>query len=128
MRFKSIILAVGLLSGNSYAVQDWLEITSTDAGIWEGRAGTREYATTRGGLPIVVANGRVRWIKDKSIDLVRWYVTVQDCKKGYGKVVTLDMSGNFRWENDYVKNGGTVASAIGEMLCYPVDQQTLKGI
>ena len=127
MRTMLFILAATLFSGAAFA-EDWLVLASSDKGVWEGRKGTRVFGTTKGGVPIAVADGRIRWTQDKSVDFVRWYVSVQDCKQGYGKLVTLTMSGEFKYENDYVKNGGNIASALGDMLCYDVEQQKLKGI
>ena len=127
MRTIFFVLTATILSGSAFA-QDWIDLASSDAGFWEGRAGTMDFATTKGGIPIATASGRIRWTKDKSVDFVRWYVAVDHCKKGYGKLVTLNMSGEFKYENDYVKNGGSIASSIGDVLCSGVEQRDLKGI
>ncbi len=46
-----------------------------------------------------------------------WYVTAQHCAQGRGLLVTLDPSGSYKHENDFVNGLGTVASTIAETLC-----------
>lgn len=107
---------------------EWVLLGSTDWALWEGLAGTREVSTTRGGKPAVVAAGRVTDKKSKLITFEKWYVTVEDCRAGHGKLVTIDMDGNFKHETQFVLTGGSIASSLADMLCYVVDQVDKKGI
>ena len=66
--------------------------------------------------------------RTKVYSFVQWYVSIADCKAGYGKLVTLDMNGNVRYDNDFVNTGGSVASELAEMLCFPVIENAARGI
>lgn len=99
---------------------DWLPLSSTDDLIFEGRAGSREFSTTRGGNQIVIASGRVINKKTQKITFEKWYVGVDECRTGYGKIVTLNMDGSFSFENNFVLKGGSVASILADVLCYGV--------
>ena len=33
-------------------------------------------------------------------------------------MITLDIQGNFKYENDFVEKGGSIASSIAAMLCH----------
>ena len=120
----------GLLLSFSLSVvaQDWIKITESDGNRYDGKAGTREFSTNRAGKQIITAFGRTYAKSDKKYDFVRWYVTVEDCKAGYGKLVTLKMNGDFWFDNDFVENGGTVGSRVAEILCYPVKEEQSKGV
>lgn len=107
---------------------DWIELASTDKSVWEGRAGTRAFSTTRGGKKIVAAEGRVTSKQTNQITFSKWYVEVDHCRAGYGKVVTVSMDGDFKFDNEFVLNGGTVASSLAEMLCYAVAEADKRGI
>lgn len=108
--------------------QDWINFASNDDFRFDGRAGTREFAKTKAGTPILIAQGRVFKIKDKSYTYKKWYVSVADCKAGYGKIVVLNLNGDYDADSDFVENGGSVGSAIAGMLCYPVKEQIGKGV
>lgn len=114
------ILLTIFLSFSTLAAEDWIKIAETDDTLWEGRAGSRIPATTKSGKEISVASGRIFDRKEKRFDFVKWYVSVEDCYNGYGKLVTLNMQGEYRFENDFVEKGGSVASSLASMLCYPL--------
>ncbi|MFM8866582.1 MAG: hypothetical protein ACKOFG_17145 [Limnohabitans sp.] len=108
--------------------QDWLTFAETSTGRWDFRAGTRDFSKNRGGENIIFAEGRIFWKKDSKIEFVKWYAKVDDCNKGNGKLVTTNMSGDFQFDNDFVLNGGSVASSLADALCYPLRRQNERGI
>jgi len=126
--WKTVFFCFFAIFQNQVFAQDWLPVASTDGFIWEGRAGTRTYATTRSGTPALVAQGRIFDKKEKTYNFYKWYVTVEDCKAGFGKLITLKMNGDFSFENDFVEGGGNVASSLAAMLCYPEKEKAGKGI
>ena len=123
-----LVLAVGSSTAQSGAATEWVTLAGTDQFTWEGHAGTVRATTTRGGTQVVVAQGRVTDKKTTVVTFQKWYVSVTDCRAGNGKLVTLDMEGNFQGENDFVLHGGTVASSLAEMLCSDVINNDKKGI
>lgn len=124
------IAAMTLLASAALTAQanDWVPLSETESNTWEGRAGTRVEGQTRNGTPVIKAAGRIFDRRLKTYEFVQWYVSINDCKQGFGKLVTLDMSGNFRFDNDYVDKGGSVASSLAAMLCAPVKEQEGRGV
>lgn len=106
----------------------WVQLASTDEARWDGMAGTRDAGRTKGGKDITVATGRVYDVKRKTYTFEKWYVTIEHCKQGYGKVVTLDTEGTYKFETDFALSGGSVASTLAGMLCRPVKDTESKGI
>ena len=126
---KKIIVAVLMMVGATTAFcQDWINIADNKDVRLDGRAGTREFSKTKAGKPIVVIQGRTFTKNTSAYSYEKWYIAVDDCKAGYGKLVTLTMEGEYKFENDTVLKGGSMASAISDVLCYPVLEQEKKGI
>lgn len=119
---KKIFLAILLLitATYSHADSDWVLISYTDNNTFEGRTKSQENTTTRGGKIISVFSGRIFYKKDKSYTFSKWYVSHEDCIAGYGKVVSLDIQGIYQHENDFVMNGGNVASTLAKAACHSV--------
>ena len=134
INMKKVPVLIPLLLGASIAFgqSEWVSVASTDDMEWEFRSGSFEETVTKGGESIFVALGRVTGKIDKKIDLRKSYVSVRDCARKMGKVVTLGIDGSFRFENDFVFGGGNVASAMAEFLCgvqeYRVKNREKKGI
>ena len=76
-----------------------------------------EVAKTKGGDEVASVIGRARDIMDKTIAVEKWYVKTYDCGKGYGKLVTLTVSGDYKYENSFVENDGSVGGAIADLIC-----------
>lgn len=126
---KKIILASFIALGATSAFcQEWVKLGENESTRVDARAGTLGFGKTKAGTPIVFIQGRVFHAKNSSYAYEKWYVSVADCKVGYGKLVTLKLDGEFSYENDFVANGGSIGSAIADTLCYPVKEQDGKGV
>lgn len=99
------------------AQQGWHEVAATDSISWEIQSGSYEETQTKGGEPIAVVISRSTTKANKRIDLEKKYVSLANCRNGMGKIVTLNVSGKYEYENDFVIGGGTVATAIAEFIC-----------
>jgi len=128
MKKLLITFAIALASTAALAVPDWVLLAAADTATWEGRSGTLTFGKTKGGKQIAVAEGRVLNLNTKIYAFEKWYVLTDQCRAGYGKVVTLNMAGEFLYETDFVDNGGSVASALADMLCYNVKNNASKGV
>ena len=95
---------------------DWVPLDNTDEMTWEGKAGSLKISTNNSNETVATAMGRFTG-KDRKVEFEQWYVRKKDCSRGAGKIVTTDLDGNFRFENDFLIGGGTVATSIAEMLC-----------
>ncbi len=107
---------------------DWIMLASADTLKWEGRAGSWTQSKNNSGQAVAVASGRVTDTKTTMITFERWYVPITACRAESGKVTTTDMAGNFKYDNDFVLKGGSVASSIADMLCSFIIANDGKGL
>ncbi len=111
----SMVLALLPLAGQ--AQQDWIRIAETDESSWHVRPGSLELSRTKGQVPIALVVGRVSNRKSQQVSLYKWYVSVADCQREMGKLVTLNVDGSYAFENDFVFGSGNVASGMAESIC-----------
>lgn len=104
----------------------WIYIAEADDGTkFEAKPGSFEFSKNRSNIPVAVLVGRQFEQKSKKIELRKWYVTASDCHNKMGQLITLSVGGDFKFDNDFVFDGGTVASTIAKFIC-DVAQQTIK--
>ena len=129
---KAIIaVLIVLFSALAYPESGWIIIAETgkkpNNGLrWEGKPRSLEFSETKGGTPIAVIVGKIFNKKTSYADLYQWYVSAGDCKRGMGKVISLDVSGNFVFENDFVFGSETIATALAETVCGAADRALEK--
>ncbi|WP_448173020.1 hypothetical protein [Rhizobacter fulvus] len=125
-------MSLSLLSPLALAQEDWINIAASDESKWHVKSGSLESTKTRGGTPIAVVIGRISNETTKRIDLFKWYVPIQDCERGLGKVVSLGIDGEYKFENDFVNGSGSIATAMAEAICgaqkYRTTERQKKGI
>lgn len=115
-----------LVSFSAFAEKKWISLAVLDDGTkWEAKPGSFEFKKNRSGIPIAVLTGRVVNTKPSTIDLRKWYVTAGDCKNKMGKLVSLDVSGEYQHENDFLFDSGSVASSIAQFIC-EVAEESIK--
>ena len=120
---KIIAITIALsISAFAYAQTDWITIAATDDGMkWDVQPGSLEFSKTVGGTSIAVVIGKVSDAKTGKINLYKWYVSANDCQTKMGKVVSLGISGEYIFENDFVFGSGNVASSMAEAICNAAD-------
>jgi hypothetical protein len=113
------VLLTTCISTSAFSEPDWINIaTSPDnKSRWDIKPGSLEFSETRGGTSIATVIGKVHDTKTSHINLYRWYVSATDCKNKMGKVVSLNISGDFLFDNDFVFGSGSIATAIAEIIC-----------
>jgi len=119
MTATSRILALAALLYSFPAISadnTWVTIAETDGGKWQIKSGSLEFTSNKSNVAIAVVIGRTI-SKKQQIDLYKWYVTAPDCKAGMGQLVSLSLQGEFKFENDFVEDGGNIASAVAEIIC-----------
>ena len=120
--FTGCVLAVSALYSVGHAqTNGWLSVaSSSDERVRkEAKTGSFELNTNKGGDEIAVVTGRSLNgpRANPTIALEKWYVRTIDCKRGQGKVVVLTLSGEYKYENDFLREGGTIASGMAEFIC-----------
>jgi hypothetical protein len=87
----------------AYADDGWITVAASNDGMtWQAKAGSLEFTQTKGGTPIAVVTGRVTQQSTYSIMVEKWYVPISECVAEQGKLVTLNISGDFKYETDFV--------------------------
>ena len=119
---KTILLfLLGLAATDAIAGYNWVLITSSDTKTYEARAGSVEYVLTESGEPAILVLFRVSEIATKTITFERHYVRIVDCRAGFGKLGTTDLSGRVTYDADFVFDGGNVSSIIAQAICMAAD-------
>jgi hypothetical protein len=115
----TLLLATTFASQTALAQTDWVKVASSKSsgGVWEGKSSSLDYSKTKAGVPIIVVVGRKSDTTTQAVSLHKWYVTVDDCRSKKGKVVTLKVTGEFEFENDFAFGGDTVATSLAEFVC-----------
>ena len=107
---------------NAQAQSEWTNVaTSKDGTKWAIQNGSFEFSKTKAGIPIAAVVGRISDPNRNSVSLNKWYVSAEDCSKRMGKVVTTNVSGEYRFESDFVIGSGNIASAMAEAICNVAD-------
>lgn len=118
IKAMGVVLALVCCSASA---QDsaWIELAiSKDSDLtYSAKAGSWRIQKNKQGKQASTFTGRVTSKKADSVEFNNWYVTLEDCEKGQGKLTALAVSGSFKYETDFVSDGGNIASAIASMLC-----------
>ncbi len=114
-----------LLSFSASADKSWIGLVSANGSKWEAMPGSFEFSKNKSDVPIAVLAGRIVSSKPAQIDLHKWYVTAGDCNNKMGKLITLSVSGEYQFENDFLFESGNVASYIAKFIC-DVAEQSIK--
>ena len=126
---KLLLAAIALASCSlsAYSQSEWIFVvnTSDDTVQWEAKPGSFEFSETKSGVPIAMMTGKITNKKTSTIALYKWYVSAEDCGKKMGKVVSLNVSGEFVLESDFVLGSGNVSSGLAEFICTVADYAVL---
>ena len=134
MKLLLAAITLTICSFSAYSQTEWILVENSKKNDmrWEAKPGSLEFSKTKGGTPIVAVIGKTTNTKTSSIELYKWYVSADDCGRKMGKVVSLKISGEFSFENDFVFDSGTIASGLAEFICgvadYAISEQRKKGL
>lgn len=98
---------------------EWVHIAQNSDGtmFYSSKKGSYELTSTKGGAAIAIILGQIEDKKAKEVSYRKWYVTTADCEAGVGKLVILKVDGIYDMETDYVSNGNSISSDIGDVIC-----------
>ena len=102
---------------SAHAQEEWIEVAKSSASSFSIKLSTLTFKRNKAEEAIVVGVGRSVDIKTRAVVIEQWYVRTDDCDAELGKLVTLSTDGTYLYENDFVFDGGNVASAKAESLC-----------
>lgn len=103
---KQIIVALFLVSAGTVHAAEWVEVADA---VWMQKGSVVADAEIVGALVRIRIKGKYEFF--------RFALREESCANGYG----LMAMSNIYFENsiqvDYVENGGTIASRVGDVLC-----------
>lgn len=111
------LIAIGAASSSFGQPSPWVTVVTAENNVtYEFKTGSFELSKNGAGETIGAVISRTT-MPDRSIRLNKKYVRTTECEAGQGKIVTLNLSGEFAYDNDFLFQGGTIASSLAEMLC-----------
>jgi hypothetical protein len=120
MRTKSIFVAAALGLGAITAHGDeWVSLGGTDTGFAvHVRAGSLRLTNRYDGEPVALALFQVRDPRG-TVTYERKYVTLRDCAKGSGVLVTIgtDDDTTVRHTSEFTAGGESAGSYVADVLC-----------
>ncbi len=111
------LLGTVALAANLATPARWQTIAYSEEEEWASAPASMTTATPDGGGIVISVNGRMRSKKTGHSDLVRWAVTLADCRSDSGKLTTSDMTGKFVVPFAYVKGGSTFEAITAQTMC-----------
>ena len=121
---KSIALTLcGLLlatAGHSETAEGdirWQMLAQTDEEEWWSQRNSMTVDASGSSSTLIAINGRMLSRRTQHVDLVRWAVTLSDCRADSGKLITSDMSGKYVVPFDYMKGNATFESITAQAIC-----------
>lgn len=124
-RFSSVALALcGALSLSAFAQNEspWFDIASTSKFKWEGKRGSGTMTSVDGKKNAAYLYVYQKTdLKNDKIILRNMFVTPRDCQRGYGLAHHNFLNGEFDAQDNFVRNGPTVADALGTVACDSLD-------
>lgn len=118
---RIIFFLLMLIGVAAQAQTDWILVGEAETRRWEVKPGSLEFSKTKGGTVIAVVVGRIVNSSPNQVSLYKWYVSASDCKNEMGKMVSLGVDGEYKFENDFVFGSGNVASSIAQRICGAAD-------
>ncbi len=123
MKLKYTLATTMFFMSGSFAFADenWVVVSTTNESVYSIKKDSLEFSETKGGVAIAVVIGRDSNKKTSNIIVEKWYVSANDCKNNMGKLVTLNISGEYKYENEFVFSSGNSAGQIAETICAVAD-------
>lgn len=126
MKKVAIVISMCLASAVYSAESDWTPVTGNDTSVFSIKNGSVEISKNDGGETIVLGTGRISHKSTTKTVVEMWYVKLSTCARQLGKLFTADTDGKIKGTNEFAFGQGSVASRIGEILCYVATEQANK--
>lgn len=117
---KSLIYVLAALCAlplSSIADEGWTVVSGNSDVEFSGKHGSFERVKNKSNDDVFVIVGREVNKKTRNIVVEKWYVRASDCRRQQGKIVTLNINGDFKYDNDFVFGAGNIASGMAEFIC-----------
>ena len=109
---KSLILILAFFSASAFSQNAWFDYSESENWKYQVKAGSFE--KTKDGGSILL---RTTHKTNATTNFYTASIKTSDCKKGIGKTTWRKLNGEIYQEYDFVSEGGTIASYIGDGIC-----------
>jgi hypothetical protein len=110
---KKLFLILAFFSASAFAQNSWFDYTESDN--WKYQIKTGSFEKTKDGGSILL---RTMHKTNSTTNFFNASIKTVDCKKGLGKTTWKKLNGEIYSEYDFVSEGGTIASFIGDGICF----------
>lgn len=118
MRFViALLLALGLFTSSAVASEPWVLVGKSERSHFYIYRGSLDVGTTSDGSRVFYVAGKYEIIATKESMLQVWYVPVQDCMRGSGKLYILDTNGQQITVLDFKPSDQSVAASLAKLIC-----------
>lgn len=116
--FSSFLM---LITCSTAFADDWIVTAGYESTEFSVQKGSFSVTKNKAGADVAVVTSRIVDNKTTQITLGKWYVTAADCAARQGKIVTLSLSGEYKYENDFLFGSGSIASSNAKFICDVLD-------
>jgi len=95
----------------------WVEAARSSDGKYIYEFNIRSYSESKKYVSIISQTTNIKY-SSTQVSLERQYISKRDCKRGVGRIITKSLDGKVLYKNDFVRNGSSIASGLGDALCY----------
>ncbi|ENL1650986.1 hypothetical protein [Raoultella ornithinolytica] len=93
------------------ATSSWFKVTTGQSGIYSAKKGTFRYSKGESSVLFMYQT------KDNKVEYYKGSIKDTYCDNGYGEMKFFNMDGRFAFKADYVAEGTSVGSALGDFMC-----------
>lgn len=123
---KIFLIFILFWEGSAAMSEEWVEAASSGEATFSIQPGSLTLQNNKANERIVLVTAKTTEKNTDRITVGKLYVRLQDCFNKEGKIVALDISGHYKYDNDFVFGSGNVASAMAELICIGAALQILE--
>lgn len=101
----------------------WVLVAFNDYGTYEAKEGSFVVRDNKSNQRVATVTGKIFQNSTKTTEFQKWYVKLSDCADKEGKIVTLGLDGEFKYDNDFIIGATTVGTAKADFICGVYDFQ-----
>lgn len=123
---KLILLIVFATAAFAASAQEWIQIVKTNDTIFFVQPSSIVLTENDSKNKVIAIIGKTIGINSNKIDVVIWYVTVDDCMLRRGKLQVLDANGKWVSQHDFSFGSKKISDFISELICSATQETRSK--
>lgn len=123
MKKLALCTLITLVCGSVLA-EDWIHSAGNDEADFFIKPGSLSFSKNKSKENIAVVTGKLVMKPSTQTTFFKWYVRLAECESKQGKIVSLNLSGEYQYENEFIVGSGTIASINAQSICSAADYIT----